>query len=211
MDRRTWVIGSLGLLVAPLAVDAQQAGRISRIGFLSLGSSADPLILARFKTFQEGLRELGYVEGQNITIESRWADGRRDQLRGLAVELVRLKADVIVATGVPVVQAAQQATGSIPIVIAGAIDRVATGFAATRARPGGNITGLSLMMPELVGKQLEILEELVPKVSRVAVLGNPLNAGTAHQLRSAQDAARTLGLRLQAVDAPTKSTSPSWR
>lgn len=209
MDRRTWLTGFLGLLVAPLAVNAQPAGRAPRIGYLSLGAPSDPLILGRLRAFQEGLRALGYVEGQNVTIESRWAGGRRDQLPVLAVELVRLEVDVIVATGVPVIQAVKQATETIPIVIAGAVDPVEAGFAATLARPGGNITGLSLMAPDLVGKQLEITKKLVPTVSRVALLGNPLNAGTAPQLKRAQDAARALGLRLQTVEArgPSKIDS----
>jgi putative ABC transport system substrate-binding protein len=141
------------------------------------------------------------VQGQNVSIESRWAEGKYDRLPGLAAELVRLKVDLIVTYAPPAIQAAKQATGTIPIVMAGVIDPVATGFVASLARPGGNITGLSLMAPELVAKQLEILKEVVPKGTRVAVLGNPANAGTAPQLRHAQDAARALKLQLQPLEA----------
>jgi len=151
--------------------------------------------------FREGLRELGYVEGQNIAIESRWAEGNYDRLPGLAAELVRLKMDLIVTYGTPASQAAKRATGTIPIVMAGAIDPVASGLVTIVARPGGNLTGLSLMAPELVGKQLEILKDVVPKISRVALLGNPANPGNAPQVRHAQDAARALGLRLQPLEA----------
>jgi putative ABC transport system substrate-binding protein len=154
----------------------------------------------RHGAFREGLRELGYVEGQNIVIESRWAEGNYDRLPGLAAELVSLKVDVIVTYAPPAIQAAKQATGAIPIVMAVVIEPVATGFVASLARPGGNITGLSLMAPELVGKQLEILKEVVPKVSRVALLGNPANAGTAPQVRHAQDAAQAFGVRLQTLE-----------
>jgi putative ABC transport system substrate-binding protein len=141
------------------------------------------------------------VEGQNISIDSRWAEGKYERLPGLATELVRLKVDVIVTYAPPAIQAAREATATIPIVMGGVVDPVATGFVASLARPGGNITGLSLMAPELVGKQLEILKEMVPKVTRVAVLGNPANGGTAPQLRHAQGAARTLKLQLQPLEA----------
>jgi putative ABC transport system substrate-binding protein len=141
------------------------------------------------------------VEGQNIAIEFRWAEGQYDRLPGLAAELVRLRVNVIVAAGAPAVQAAKQATETIPIVMVNVSDPVAAGFVASLARPGGNITGLSLMLPELVGKQLEMLKEVVPKISRVALLWNPASAGNAPQLRQAQDAARALGVRLQPLEA----------
>src|SRR5713101_2118602 len=203
MDRRAF-IGTLagGLLATPLASEAQQpAGKIARVGFLSPTSPSDPGNPRRLGALQEGLRELGYMEGQNIGIESRWAEGKYDRLPGLAAELVRLKVDVIVTYAPPAIQAAKQATETIPIVMGGVIDPVATGFVASLARPGGNITGLSLMAPEVVGKQLEILKEMIPKVTRVAVLGNPANAGTAPQLRHAQDAARALKVQLQPLEA----------
>jgi putative ABC transport system substrate-binding protein len=142
---------------------------------------------------------LGYVEGQNIAIEARWAEGKYERLPGLAAELVRLKMDTIVAYGVAI-QAAQQATGTIPIVMAAVIDPVGADFVASLARPGGNITGLSSMAPEMVGKQLELLKEVVPAVSRVALLGNPANQGNAAQMREAQDTARQLGVQLQPLE-----------
>ena len=202
MERRLFMaVMAGGLLAAPLAADGQQAGKIPRIGFLSPSSPSDSRNPLRLGALQEGLRELGYVEGQNLSIESRWAEGKYERLPGLASELVRLKVDVIVTYAPPAIQAAKEATATIPIVMGGVIDPVATGLVASLARPGGNITGLSLMAPELVGKQLEILKEMVPKVTRVAVLGNPANAGTTPQLRHAQDAARTLRLQLQPLQA----------
>jgi putative tryptophan/tyrosine transport system substrate-binding protein len=202
MHRRRFLLTSLaGALGVPLAAEAQPAVKIPRIGFLSPSFPSDSRNTRRLGAFQQGLRELGYVEGQNISIESRWAEGKYDRLPGLAAELVRLKVDVIVTYAPPAIQAAKQATGTIPIVMAGVIDPVATGFVASLARPGGNITGLSLMAPELVAKQLEILKEVVPKGTRMAVLGNPANAGTAPQLRHAQDAARALKLQLQPLEA----------
>jgi putative tryptophan/tyrosine transport system substrate-binding protein len=202
MNRRTFLCGlTLGSLVAPRAPEAHQAARIARIGFLSPGSPSDPGMSHRLGALQQGLRDLGYLEGQNVAIESRWAEGKYDQLPGFAAELVRLKVDVIVTHGPPAIQAAKQATTTIPIVMAGVIDPLSTGFVTNLAHPGGNITGLSVMAPELVGKQLEILKEVIPNVSRVALLGNPANTGTAPQLRHAQDAARTLGVRLQPLEA----------
>jgi putative ABC transport system substrate-binding protein len=171
------------------------------MGFLAPGSSFDPRVARFLPAFRQGLRELGYVEGQNIAIEFRWAEGKYDWLPGLAAELVRLKVNVIVAGGSPAVRAAKHATETIPIVMVGTADPVATGFVASLAHPGGKITGLSLMLPELVGKQLELLKEVVPKVSRVAVLGNPANPMYQPFVRHAQDAARALGVRLQPLEA----------
>ncbi len=189
------------ILSPPLTTAAQQPPRVHRIGFLSLSSLSDPRTQRIFEAFRQGLRELGYLEGQNTAIESRWAEAKYDRLPGLAAELVRLKVDVIVTAGVPAIQAAKEATGTIPIVMGAIIDPIATGFVASLARPGGNITGLSLMTPELVGKQLEMLKEIVPKVSRAAVLWNPANAGNTPQLREAKVAARALGVRLQPLEA----------
>jgi putative ABC transport system substrate-binding protein len=190
-----------GLLTTPLDAGAQQSGKIYRIGFLAPGSSSDLRIRRFFEAFRNSLGELGYVEGKNITIESRWAAGKYDRLPGLAAELVRLKMDVLVTNAVPAIRAAKEATSTIPIVMAGVVDPVATGLVASLARPGGNITGLSVMTPELVGKQLEMLKEVVPKASRVAVLWNPANLGNAPQLKAAEVAARTLGVRLQPLEA----------
>jgi putative ABC transport system substrate-binding protein len=182
------------LLAAPLATAAAQPREKGfRVGYLSPGSSADPARLRRFESSRQGLRELGYVEGQNITIESRWAEGKYDRYPALAGDLVRLK--VRAAT-----QAAKQATRTIPIVMSVVIDPLGGGLVPSLARPGGNVTGLSVMT-ELVGKQLEVLKEVVPKLSRVAVLMNPANPGSSPQLREAEVAARALALRLQTLEA----------
>jgi len=201
MDRRTFISGvSVGLLAAPLAAQAQPAGKAWRIGVLSAGSSSATRE-ANIDAFKQGLRELGYVEGHNIVIESRWGAGKYESLRGLAAELVRLKMDVIVTVAVPAIRAAKEATSTIPIVMAVVVNPVATGLVASFARPGGNITGLSVRTPELVGKQLGMLKEIVPKASRVAVLWNPENPGNLPQLRAAELAAQTLGMRLQSLEA----------
>ncbi len=189
----------LGALAAPIASEAQAPAKVPRIGFLMPVSPADYAL--QLEAFRQGLRELGYVEGQSIAIEYRWAGDKYDRLPDLAAELVRLKVEVIVATASPAVQAAKEATKTIPIVMAYIIDPVATGFVVALARPGGNLTGLSMMAPELVGKQLELLKEVVPKLSRVAVLWNPANLAGAAQLREAEVAARAMGLRLQPLEA----------
>ncbi len=189
------------ILSPPLPINAGQAAKAHRIGFLSPSSPPDPRTQRFFEAFRQGLRELGYVEGQNIAIESRWAEGKYDRLPGLAAELVRLKVDLIVTSAVPAIQAAKEATRTIPIVMAVVVDPVRTGFVANLARPEGNLTGLSTMAPELVGKQLEMLKEIVPRVSRVGLLWNPANAGNAPQLREGEVAARALGVRLQPLEA----------
>jgi putative ABC transport system substrate-binding protein len=172
---------------------------LPRIGVLWAGSGSDNQ--ASLNAFRQGLRELGYVEGRSIAIEYRWGEGKYEQLPKLAAELVHLKMDVIVAMNAPAAEAAKQATKQTPIVIAVLVDPVTAGLVASLAHPDGNITGLSMISPELVGKQLELLKEVVPKISRVAVLGNPANPGTAPQLRAAKGAAQALGLRLQLVEA----------
>ena len=195
------VLLAAAVLVGPLAGGAQQAASFPRIGFLAPGSLSEPRFPRYVQAFRQGLRELGYVEDQNIAIEFRWAEGKYDRLPGLAAELVRLKVNVIVAGGAPAVQAAKRATATIPIVMAIVADPVAMGFVASLARPGGNIAGLSLMLPDLAGKQLELLKEVVPKISRVALLWNPANPGNAPQVRHAQDAARALGIQLHPMEA----------
>jgi ABC-type uncharacterized transport system substrate-binding protein len=187
------------LLATPLAAEAQAPGKIPRIGFLSGRSPTDsPQLL---EAFRQGLRELGYVEGKTIAIEYRFAEGRPERLPALAAELVRLKVDVIVTAAPPAPLVAKQATSTIPIVFPVAGDPVAEGLVASLARPGGNITGLATMAPEVVGKQLELLKELAPKVSRVAVLQNPSNHGHPPQLRQAEGAARALGAQLHILRA----------
>ena len=201
MDRRAFVIRIGVTLAAPLAAAAQQARKISRVGYLSPSSLSDPRTQRFVDAFRQGLRDLGWSDGDNIGIEYRWADERTERLAGLASELVRLRMDVIVAATTPAIVAAKQATGTIPIVMANAAGPVETGIVASIAQPGGNITGLSMMAPGLVGKQMQLLTELVPKTNRLAVLGNPTNAINAPQLRQAQDAARALDARLQSVEA----------
>jgi len=203
LDRRV-LLGALAsaLLAAPVAAWAQP-GKVVRIGFLSPASASDPRMLGLLDAFRRGLVELGYVEGRAFRIESRWAEGRYERLPRLAAELVALRVDVILTVAVPAIRAAMEATRTIPIVMASVVDPVATGLVASLARPGGNITGLSNMAPDVTGKLLEILKQLVPNASRVAVLWNPGNPGNAPQLRAAEAAGQALGIRLQALDART--------
>src|SRR3977135_2247268 len=177
MERRTFMaVVSGGLLASPLAATAQQTGKVYRIGYLSGGSST---LTHLIDAFRQGLRELGWVEGQNIVIDYRFAEGRYDRLPDLAAELVRLKVDVIVASPSPPAAAAKNATGTIPIVMIGAgADPVGQGLITSLARPGGNVTGLSYSVgQEIFGKQLALLKEAVPNVRRVAVLWNPAVPG----------------------------------
>jgi putative ABC transport system substrate-binding protein len=176
--------------------EAQQAGKVARIGRLGADSrsSAD---LARIEAFRQGLGELGYVERKNILIEYRWAEGKFDRLPTLAAELVGLKVDIIVSTGPTTTRAAKEATTTIPIIMTQDTDPVATGVITNLARPGGNITGLASLTPELSGKRLELLKEVVPKLSRVAVLGTSTIPGYAQVLREIELAAEALGVKLQ--------------
>jgi len=189
-----------GLLAAPLVAGAQQAGRVHRIGYLTGGLSTDRPHL--IEAFRQGLRELGWVEGQNIVIEYRYAEGRFDRLPDLAAELVRLKVDIIVAVATPASAAAKNATGTIPIVGISLGDPVGTGLIASLARPGGNITGVSYSVGvETIGKGLELLNEIVPNVRWVAILSNPGNPLHAPAVRDLKVAARSLGEQLQLLDA----------
>jgi putative ABC transport system substrate-binding protein len=198
----TWarlVLAAASIVTAVAGAHAQPVGKVPRVGYLSPFSASDPDLQQSRDLFLLALRELGYVEGQNVAVEYRWAEGKNERLSRLAAELVHAKVDVIVATGgVPPAQAAQRATRTIPIVVAGAVDPVGAGLVASLARPGGNITGSTLIAEALVGKQLELLMEVVPKVSRVVVLWNPDNPGNASQLRAAEAVS---GLRLEPVAA----------
>jgi putative tryptophan/tyrosine transport system substrate-binding protein len=176
-------------------VEAQQPAKVSRIGFLSSGSLASSAPLA--EAFRKGLRELGYVEGKNIIIEYRDGKGRLDRLPGLAADLVRLNVDIIVTGGRPSTRAAQQATSTIPIVMAASGNPVGNRFVASLARPGGNITGLTTIRGDLTGKRLELLQEAVSKISRVAVLWGP---PAASNFKDAEAAARLLGLEFQSLE-----------
>jgi putative ABC transport system substrate-binding protein len=198
------VVLALGVVFAPLVAETQQAGKVWRIGMLWFGSSLeDPPTRVRLDAFQQGLREQGYVEGRNVAFEHRYARGKYELFPDLAAELVRLKVDVIVTPGNrPATLAAKQATSTIPIVFMNAFDPVAQGLVASLARPGGNITGLtSLVGPEFVGKQLELLKEAVPTLALVAVLRNPTRTDTRVLIREAEVAARSLKVQLHVVDA----------
>ena len=193
--RRTaaWMIATLVLaIVAGPAAAAQRAGKIPRIAYV-MGRSR---IIGFDEAFRQGLRELGYVEGENIAIEYRFAGGEEGQLRELMDEVVRLKPDVIVTGSTPGIQAAKNATQTIPIVMALSQDPVRDGLVASLARPGGNVTGLSVLAPELTGKRLELLKEIVPAVSRVAVIWNTGNPGNPALFGDTEAAARVLGLQL---------------
>jgi putative ABC transport system substrate-binding protein len=174
---------------------AQQPKKIPRIGYLG-GPSPN----TRSEAFLQGLRELGYGEGKNIAIEWRHHDGKVDRLPALAAELVRLKVDIIITVGAPAARAAKEATVTIPIVMMQVGDAVGSGFVASLARPGGNITGLSTLAPELSGKRLELLKEIVPKLSRVAVFGTSTSPDTAQSVREVELAAKALKLQLQYLD-----------
>ena len=177
--------------------EAQQS-KVPRIGYLSAVSVG--AIAARTEAFRQGLRELGYVEGKNIVIEYRYAEGKADRLRELAAELVRLKIDAIVTGGPTATRAAKEATSTIPIVMALDNDPLGSRFVASLARPGGNITGLSTLAPEISGKRLELLKEIVPKLARVAVLGTSTQPGNAQSLKETELAAGALGVKLQYLD-----------
>jgi len=195
-------LGSFALfvmLIAPgFAAEAQQPKKVPRIGFLGFTSLS--AIAARIEAFQQGLREFGYVEGKNIVVEYRSAEGELDRLPELAAELVRLKVEIIVTSGPSVTRAVKEATTTIPIVMGFDTDPVGNGFVASLARPGGTITGLSVVSPEISGKQLELLKEIVPKLSRVAVLGNSTVPGNEQALRETELAAGAFGVKLQYLD-----------
>jgi len=184
-----------GLLAAPLGAEAQQAGKVYRIGFLRGGPPPESYLDA----FQQGLRERGYVYGQNVVVELRTTDGSVDQLPQLAEELLRSKVDVILASAGPAALAAKKATTSVPIVFVGVVDPVGVGLVPSLGRPGGNITGLATNSEDFAGKRLELLKAIVPSLKRVAVLWHPANLTNPLQLKGAQVAARTLGVRLEPV------------
>ena len=193
-------IFALTLLAAPRAAETQPAGKVYRIGYLETG-----VVRARpWEAFRERLRELGYVEGQTVAFETRWADGQIDRLPGLAAELVRLKVDVVVTAGSPAARAAKNTTTSVPIVMATGGDPVGLGLVATLARPGGNVTGLTTLSRELSGKRLEMLREALPRVSRMGMLWHRTSSIDALLRRETEEAAQTLGIPLKAhgVDGP---------
>jgi putative ABC transport system substrate-binding protein len=198
MDRRAFIVTlASGFLAAPFAAETQQARKVWRIGFLG-GSQSN---VAFSEAFEQGLRELGYVNGQNIAIEYRFAEGKDERLPLLAAELVGLKVDVLVAPITQGTLAAKHATKTIPIVMVNVAGPVESGFVSSLARPGGNITGLSRLTPELIGKNLELLKEAVPQADRVAALANPTNPLYPVMVRNAEHAAGSLGVELRVVEA----------
>ena len=199
MDRRTFIVGGVAALVAPRAAQAEPAGEVPRIGTLS-GGAADPSGEIR-QAFREGLRDLGWIEGQNILVEERWAEGNYNRLLGLAADLVKLKLDVIVAAGpTPVIRAAKQATSTIPIVMTVGIDPVGQGFISSVRQPGGNITGLAWDPdPAITEKYLEFLKEMIPGLRRVGEILDRAEPGTVYR-KAAEQAAFKLGLTLHEAE-----------
>jgi putative tryptophan/tyrosine transport system substrate-binding protein len=198
MDRRHFLLTSLaGALAAPLVAEGQPAGKAYRIGVLEMRPRA---LNANFDAFRQGLREFGYVEGQNFVIEYRSADGRPERFPGLATELVDLKVDLIVTRGTPAALAAEKATESIPIVMATSADPTRFGIVSSLARPGGNVTGLSTVAVELAGKRLELLKEAIPRIARIALIANMSSPASGSQWRQMEAAARSLGFAPQLLD-----------
>jgi putative tryptophan/tyrosine transport system substrate-binding protein len=192
-------IGFVVVLLSCFGAEAQQPARTARIGLLSLSAGPNP----NMDVFR-GLRELGWIEGKNLSVEYRWAAGEQDRLPGLAADLVRRKVDLIVTSSTPAAVAAKQATTTIPIVITFVADPVGSGLVASLARPGGNITGMTTLTPELVAKRLELIKQVAPRASRIAVLWDPrgLAEGTRRNMREqAEAAARTLGMGLHFFEA----------
>ena len=198
VNNRRKLIITFAACAAPIGVFAQQPAKVARIGFLE--ASTPSAIAARIDAFRQGLRELGYVEGKNIVIDYRYAEGKFDRLSALAAELVNLKVDIIVTGGPTSIRPAREATSKIPIVMAFDTDPVGSGFVASLAHPGGNITGLSTLAPEIIGKQMELLKEIVPKLARLAVLGTSTRPGSAQALKGAELAAKKIKVQVQYLD-----------
>jgi putative tryptophan/tyrosine transport system substrate-binding protein len=207
MNRRAFVTALGALLVAPLDAEAQQARKSARIGVLAAG--VPNMYTVRYEAFRQGLRELGYVEGQTIAIEYRYAEGKFERLPDLASELVRLNVAVILASSAPETGAAKRATTSIPIVFGLHGDPVGTGHVTSLAKPDGNITGMATMAPELSGKRLALLKEAFPRIARVAVLWNATNPAKVEDWRETQGAAQALGLTLQSREVRGPDDFPS--
>jgi putative ABC transport system substrate-binding protein len=198
MERRTFIgVIAGGLLASPLAARAQQAAKVARIGFLGNGTAALEANLVG--PFREGLRDLGYVEDRNILIEYRWAEGKYERFPALIAELIALKVDVIVTAGTPASLAVKKATTSIPLVMVAVGDPISVGLVVSLARPGGNITGLTSISAELEGKRLELLREVIPRLSSIAVLWNPANAWAVGAEKEVQAAAQAFRMRVQSL------------
>jgi putative ABC transport system substrate-binding protein len=201
MRRRRVLAGLLLAIAAPLAAEAQPAGKVYRIGFL--GNSTAALEAHLVGPFREGLRELGYVEGQNIVTEYRWAEGKYERFPALIAELLAQRVEVIVTAGTPASLAVKKATTSVPLIMVAVGDPVATGLVASLARPGGNITGLTSIAEETEGKRLELLREVIPRLSHVAALWNPENPTLLPQLKQMRDSAQVLGMKVQVLEVRT--------
>jgi putative ABC transport system substrate-binding protein len=202
VNRRAFLrIVPCALLASPLAVKAQQTGKVYRIGFL--GNSTAALEANLVGPFREGLRELGYVEGRNVQIEYRWGEGKYERFPELVAELVALKVDVLVTAGTPAALAVKRATTTIPLVMVAVGDPVGTGLVASLARPGGSMTGLTSIAPDLEGKRLELLREAVPKLSRVSVIWNPANPFHVTAEKEARSAAQVLQMKVHSVGVRT--------
>src|SRR6266550_3031762 len=197
MNKKILWLLAIFLVSAVSIAEAQQQVKVFKIGWLGMGS---PSSVSRYEEFRRALRDLGYVEGKNITFEYRSADNKLDRLPSLAEELVRLKADVIITRGTPEALALKNATNTIPIVFFDVTDPVGAGLVNSLARPGGNITGFSGIEGVLAGKRLELLKETLPKLSRVAVLWNPQDLSSAQQWKASQLSARELGLQLHSME-----------
>ena len=194
--RRTFLAGTGAvLLAAPLAAEAQQAGKVPRIGYIR----AEGPPAADIEAFRQGLREHGYVEGKNIVVEYRWADGNEQRLRAIVAELIRVKVDLIVTSAPAATRAAKEAATTIPIVMVLVADPVAFGFVASLARPGGNVTGFAFLLPELSGKRLQLLKDAIPGLSRVAVLWNAINSYKAFDLKEVQAVAEALNVAVRTL------------
>jgi putative ABC transport system substrate-binding protein len=196
MERRAFIgFVAGGLLAAPLVAEAQQAGKVARVGYLHPGEYV-PLPMVGVDALRQGLRDLGWFEGRTLIIETRFAGNQAEKLSAFAIELVQIPVDVIVTVAAPAARAAQQATTTIPIVAIALSDPVGQGFIASLARPGGNITGFATLFPELAAKRLALLKEILPTISRVAVLRNVANPGNVFLWKEVQVAGRTLGVTL---------------
>jgi ABC-type uncharacterized transport system substrate-binding protein len=199
IDRRAFVSGvTLGLLAAPLVPEAQQAGKVYRIGLLDY-SALDPARQEWWNAFRQQMRQLGYVEGQNVRFEPRWAEGEDDRLPKLAVELVGLKVDLIVTGGSNAAIAARRTTSTIPIVMASGSDPVALGLVASLRQPGGNVTGMTSINSELAGKRLELLRNVAPRASRIAILWDERDPGSRLGADGTEAAAKTAGLTIRSI------------
>jgi len=200
MERRRFMeVIAGGLLAAPLAAEAQQPPKTPRIGFLGPTSASG--MASRLEAFRAGLRDLGYVEGKNIVMESRWAEGNYDRLPDLAAELLRLKVDVLVTAGTPGTLAAKRATATVPIVMAASGNALARGLVASLARPGGNVTGSTFFGPELYGKRIELLKAAMPRLTHVAVPFDPANPALVSELNDLERVAKSMKVKMSRFEA----------